>query len=699
MTAAMYSRRHRPTAPSARLAEPRRALLALRPLLARLAAFTVFAAFATLAAGCDGGSVPRAQHLPNPDPWPAISGPPRTARIANYKISATLDPARHVITATQTLTWTNTGGSLVTALPFHLYLNAFKNESSLFMQSSRGQHREARASENWGYIDVSSIRIDGTELRPKARFLGPDETVLEVPLEAPVAPGETVEVTMRFTDQLPEVFARTGYKGDFHMIGQWFPKIGVRVGLPGAETWACEPFHVATEFFADFGTYDVELTVPNTYVVAATGVLTAATRDASRGTRTLRYRAEDVHDFAWMADPYMQKLKGTAKLAHGTVEVRVLFRPEQKDFAERHLAAAISTIEIMSELFVPYPWPVATVIDPPMDAVAGAGGMEYPTLVTTAGDSVFARPGLHLPEFVTIHELGHQWFQGMLASNEVEEAWLDEGINQWSNGIVLERMYGQRGSGVDWLDIQSDVFELARSAMDYPDSIPSPIATAAYAFVDYSAYGDATYSRTMLALRTLERMVGQPAFLAAMKRYSETWAFRHPTGRDFFEQISRELGRDLSWFFDSSFHQIGGSLLAIRSMSCRPYHAPRGVFGDGAERKVVSENAAPKTGAHRCSVIVQNTGTIRVPVNIDVIFEDGTRERLRWEDTGQTAWKEFTIERSSPIAEVQIDPDGDVLTSDPLPLYRRVIGDPRASYRAAARLGFWTQMLMQAVGL
>jgi hypothetical protein len=663
------------------------------------AALALLALLVPALAACDGGRVPRAQHLPNPDPWQAIADPPRTARIASYKIAATLDPARHVITATQTLTWTNTGESPVTALPFHLYLNAFKNESSVFMQSSRGQHRSARASENWGYIDVSSIRIDGDELRPQARFLGPDETVLEVPLPKPLAPGGTIEVSMRFTDQLPEVFARTGYKGDFHMIGQWFPKIGVRTGLPGAETWACEPFHVATEFFADFGTYDVELTVPNTYVVAATGVLVTATRDPGRGVRTLRYRAEDVHDFAWMADPYMLKLNGTAKLASGTVEVRVLYRPEQRSFAQRHLDAAISTIEIMSELFVPYPWPVLTVIDPPMDAVDGAGGMEYPTLVTTAGDSVFARPGIHLPELVTVHEVGHQWFQGMLASNEVEEAWLDEGINQWANGIVLERVYGQRGSGVDWLDIKAEIFELARAAMDYPDSIPSPIATAAYAFVDTSAYSDATYGRTMLALRTLERMVGQPAFLAAMKRYSETWAFRHPTGRDFFEVISRELGRDLSWFFGPAFQQIGGSALAIRSMQCLPAHAPRGVFGDGAERKVVNESAAPKTGAYRCSVIVQNTGTIRVPVDIDAIFEDGTSQRLRWDDTGNGAWKEFAIERSSPIAEVVIDPDGAVLTTDPMPLHRRVVGDPRASYRAAARLGFWAQALMQAVAL
>jgi Peptidase family M1 domain len=578
-------------------------------------------------------------------------------------------------------------------------LNAFKNEMSLFMQSSRGKHRAAKATENWGYIDVASIRIGGNELRPLAHFIGPDETVLEVPLPAPLAPGESIEVSMRFTDQLPEVFARTGYKGYFHMIGQWFPKVGVLVGVPGAETWACEPFHVSSEFFADFGTYEVDLTVPDAYVVAATGVLVAAERDSTRGMRTLRYRADDVHDFAWMADPYMVRITGTAKLAHSTVEVRVWFRPEQKAFAKRHLAAGIATIETMSELFVPYPWPIATIVDPPMDAADGAGGMEYPTLITTAGDSVLAPPGIRMPEFVTIHELGHQWFQGILASNEVEEPWLDEGINQWSNGVVLERLYGKPASAIDWLGMQAEIFDLMRAAMDYPHSIPSPIATAAYAFVDNEAYGTTTYSQTAMAMHTLEQLVGRPEFLAAMKHYAETWAFRHPTGRDLFDALSQHLNRDLSWFFDPAFHQLGGSQYAVRAMDCRPSHAPRGVFGERADRKVVTESAAPATGAYRCSVTVQNTGAIHVPINIDVTFEDGTQERLRWEDTGTGAWKQFEMERSSPIAEVAIDPDDDVMTGDPMLTRRRVIGDSRAAYRAGARLGFWAQTLMQLVAM
>src|SRR6185503_10647150 len=111
--------------------------------------------------------------------------------------------------------------------------------------------------------------------------------------------------------------------------------------------------------------------------------------DNPDGTRVLTYRAEDVHDFAWMIDPYMTFIKGVTKVDGRDVEVRVYHRAAQADFAARHLQAAIGTIEQMSQLFVAYPWTMMSVIDPPPDAASGAGGMEYPTLVTTAGDSVF----------------------------------------------------------------------------------------------------------------------------------------------------------------------------------------------------------------------------------------------------------------------------------------------------------------------
>jgi hypothetical protein len=642
--------------------------------------------------------------MPKIDASPALrgGGAARSPRAANYKIEARLDPVRHQITASETLTWTNTSTSEVDTLPFHLYLNAFKNEQSLMMRTSQGMLRRARASDTgWGFIDVESVHVAGVDLtaklRPPASANG-DETVVELPLLQPVAPGATIEVAFKFTAQLPEVFARTGYKGEFHMVAQWFPKIGVRVGAPGAERWECQPLHANTEFFADFGTYDVALTVPSTHTVAATGVLTNAV-DAGHGLRTLSYHAEDVHDFAWMADPYMEVMSGQAKLADGgTVEVRVYHRPEQEGFARRHLAAGTGAIEKFSAMFVPYPWPIMSVIDPPVDAASGAGGMEYPTLVTTAGDSVFARPGVRLPEYVTVHEIGHNWFQGILASNEAEEAWLDEGVNEWADVHVMAALYGGRTSLIDWMGWQAEISALLRAASSGGADSPSPIATAAYAFVDGRAYGESSYGGAQRALLTLEELVGSQRFAAAMKTYAKTFAFRHPTGRDLFDTLSTELGQDLSWFFEPVFHKVGGLQLALRHAKCRPARAPRGVFGAGSTKKTVTELDAPDTATWHCEIIVQNTGVVHVPVEIELRFADGSSKQLRWDDRGTASWERFVIERSSPLTEVWLDPENKIALDNPTEHHYRIDGDGAASLRAGAWFGALAQTLMQVVG-
>jgi len=658
-------------------------------------------AVAALACGRDHGA-PRVRPLPAIDARPALrgGGAPRSPRIANYKIEARLDVARHQIIASQTLTWTNAGATAVDTLPFHLYLNAFKNEGTVFMRASRGEMRGARASDTgWGWIQLESVRIAGVELASKLVYPGRprDETVVEVPLPAPIEPGGTVEVDFKFTAQLPEVFARTGYKGEFHMVGQWFPKVGVRVGPPGAEAWECRPFHAWTEFFADFGTYDVALTVPSTYVVAATGVL-ANVVEAPGGTRTYSYRAEDVHDFAWMADPYVDVMNGHAKLEDGNVEVRVVYRPEQEHFARRHLHAAIGAIERFSAAYVPYPWSIMTVIDPPVDAASGAGGMEYPTLVTTAGDSVFTRRGIRLPEYVTVHEVGHNWFQGILASNEPLEAWLDEGVNDWADAKAMNELYGPRASVIDWRGWHAELMALRR-AVATQGALPSPVATAAAAFVDGEAYGEASYARTMLALHTLENFVGPARFAAAMKVYATTFAFAHPTSRDLMETLQRELGQDLLWFFGPALYEDGAVNLALRTAECRRAHPPRGVFGEGTARRTVTETEAKPTGSYVCEVIVTNTGSVHVPVEVELKFADGSSQRLRWDDRGQDSWERFVVERSSRLVEVWIDPDDKVALGAPTRRHYRLEGDGSASLRAAARLAAITQTLMQVVGL
>jgi len=323
--------------------------------------------------------------------------------------------------------------------------------------------------------------------------------------------------------------------------------------------------------------------------------------------------------------------------------------------------------------------------------------MEYPTLVTTFGDSVFARPGMRLGEYTTVHEVGHNWFQGILASNEAVEAWLDEGVNEWADSKVLDELYGPRTSGLDWMGWQAGAAALQR-AIEGDDAQPAPITTAAFAFPDTSSYGVATYLTTARALQTIEGLVGSARMTAAMKAYATRYAFTHPTGRDLFETLQSELHEDLSWFIAPVFGQVGKHDVSIRSAECTPAHQDRGVFDNGATHKTYTEVERPDTAGFSCEVVVQNLGNVHVPIDIELRFADGTSERRRWDDRGAGAWERLVVQRSSRLVEVRLDPDGVITLDAPVAHARRLEGDGAAAMRAAARAASWAQTAMELIG-
>ena len=631
--------------------------------------------------------------LPVPTARPPLRRPgPLSPRLASYRIDATLDPTNKRISATERLTWKHAGQAPVSSIPLHLYMNAFKNESSLFMSESRGQLRFERMSAGkWGWIEVSSIRLGTEELRPRAR-LGADETTMEVPLPSPVPPGGTVELDLAFTVQLPEVFARTGYKGDFVLAGQWFPKVGVLEVGPEGQAWHCEPFHAFSEFYADFGVYDVSLTVPDTHVVAATGVLVRV-ESAGAGLRRHVFHAEDVHDFAWMADPHMRTMQAEAD---GDVDVIVYHRPSQEGFARRHLAAAVRALEGYGRRFGAYPFSTLRVIDPPVDAAGGAGGMEYPMFVTTDGDGFLFGPGVFQPEEVTVHEVGHNWFQGVLASNEVDEPFLDEGLNEYAGGLILDEWLGAGGSIARRWGLELGYYPAHQCAYD-PDLYASPIVARSYQFPTALEYGVVVYAKSAVALKTLENVVGREPLVDALGAYARKAAFRHPTRADLFAALETHLGPEAGLFLAQSFVAPGSVDYRIRDVHTRRAHAPRGVFGEGEGRKVVDEHDAPDGKEWIAEVVVENVGTVAVPVEIELVFADGARERRRWD--GRAPSIQLTHRGPAELVEARVDPDGRI----PLE-HERLANDwrvpfRRPAWRAALRAGFWEQNLLQLVGL
>ena len=230
---------------------------------------------------------------------------------------------------------------------------------------------------------------------------------------------------------MPRTFARTGAIGNFFFIAQWFPKLGVLQD----DGWNCHQFHAGTEFFSDYGVYDVSLTVPAGWPRRRHRRRSASAATTRDGTTTHRYYQEDVHDFAWTTSP--DYIVRTARFEHPRlppVEMRLLLQPEHAAQADAISTPRATTLKYYGEWFGAYPYGHITIVDPAFQS--GAGGMEYPTLFT-AGTRWLAPAGVTTPEGVTVHEAGHQFWYGIVGNNEFEDAWMDEGFNTFSTARAV----------------------------------------------------------------------------------------------------------------------------------------------------------------------------------------------------------------------------------------------------------------------
>ncbi|HEX2923042.1 MAG TPA: M1 family metallopeptidase, partial [Chloroflexota bacterium] len=370
---------------------------------------------------------------------PASTAHAQAKEIASYQISVKLDTDQKLLSGSERISFLNDTANPVGDLYLHLYPNAFRGIDSTFMRENPEEARRSVAENNWGYMDLSVLRLaSGQDLLAAATL---DDTVLHVPLPAPLSPGETLQMETQFTVKLPRLIARMGYQGDQYTIAQWFPKLAVLTD----SGWNAHQYHANSEFFADFGSYRVEITLPDRFVVGATG-LPAGERENGDGTKTLTFQANSVHDFAWVANPQFREAWARA----GNTDIRLLYPPEHDGVKQRFLDAAVAALENFGRWYGPYPYARLTVADVPERAGAG---MEYPTLVTVSQE-VPSSLGVLDIEQVTIHEIGHQWWYGMVATNEFEEAWMDEGFTTYSTRKLSDQMYGADRSMGDVLGLR-----------------------------------------------------------------------------------------------------------------------------------------------------------------------------------------------------------------------------------------------------
>jgi hypothetical protein len=590
---------------------------------------------------------------------------PFCPQIANYSMDVSLNTDNHTLTGTEILEWTNNSQVETRELWFHLYWNAFQNDRSDFLTEGRerwGRIISRFQKEDWGFCRIDSIVLldeengENADLTGTFTFQQPDnnnihdQTVFTVQLPEPVAPGETVRLRIHFFSKIPTPIHRTGVYKENYFIAQWFPKIGV---LYEGE-WNCHQFHATTNFFADYGTYDVEITLPSRMIIGATGEHMGRV-DHSDGTSTHRFYQHSVHDFAWTASPDYIQVKENFEFAPGKrTEITLLLQPYHKHLQKRYMQAVKHSLTYCSRSYGDYPYSTVTCVDPAYNN--RCGGMEYPTFFT-GGAYFLTHPRISSPEGVTIHEFGHGYFYGLVGTNEFENAWMDEGFTSFLDSEVYYAaypppLYSRRFFNIPVVFSEVSIpVESSGISRHRRTSNMDIMQLFTWQFMNRSSYGANSYSKGELMLRSLKRFMGPEKFAEMIKAYSTRNWFKHPRPEDFYAVVSEFSGKDMSWLLDQFIYGSGNLDYAAAHIRNRRQQPLRGWSKEEFHNGKSTEGQA----IYESEVLVRRLGGVQVPVEVLIVFDDGVKKREIWE--GKYRWKRFKYRSSVKIEQAVVDPD------------------------------------------
>ncbi len=634
---------------------------------------------------------------------------PLSLRPTNYDINLTLDDRSKSIDATQVLRFTNQSTEPIRELQFYMYLNAFKNTESTFLKGTSnifGSNFSNRTKDEWGWINIEKITRGGGELAvdltEKMNYIQlddgntADQSVLEVALDKSILPGETAVFNLKWQAKMPKTIARAGYSKDFYLFCHWFPQLGVfEKNLAGQWGWNCHQFFRQTEFYADFGVYDVHITAENKFVMGASGCLVTE-KNNGNGTTTRHFHAEDVIDFAWSVYPNFEVTEDRWQ----DVQIRLLVPPEHSKLTPRYLHALRFALDYLQKHVGKYPYPSITVVDPPFHGLH-SGLMEYPTLITVG--TFYGMPSnIRITESLVVHEFVHQYFMGMVASNEKEEAWLDEGFVTYFEDRIIDAAFGEKQALMDVFGYRFDNRELTRleyTTMSNPRE--GTVARPGWKFSE-SNRKSLIYSKTATALRTVQELLGEEKMDKIIQSYFEKWKFRHPRGHDFMAVLQSELmaandsvfARQVYHLFEKSIYDAVVLDYSVTWISNENLFSPQGIFGKNAsEFNYKNDNESQPTLS---KVEVQRKGDWVFPVEILVTFEDGSTQILNW--SGEEGTKIFEFSGNLKIVSAQIDPQQKIgLDIDWNNNSLTLKPEKSPCWKYAVKAIFWVQNLLQTV--
>jgi hypothetical protein len=478
----------------------------------------------------------------------------------DYRIEAVLDEATDVLRGRARLHYTNNAPVAIDTLWLHQHLNAFRPNSAWAERELEfGERRFADLGpDEHAFERFRSVEIDGVRVQP--HYPGaPDSTVVALPLPAPLAPGATATVLMDWDARLSTTPRRQGRAGRQYDFAQWYPRIAVF----DADGWHYHPLMPQGEFFGEFGSYDVTLEIRDDQVIGATGVpvegdpgwqrvaapghgdrivlrrdaypameaesLGLLTGSPGDGMRRIRWRAQEVHHFAWSISPEFVYEGGVWR----DIPVHVLY---QRQAAEEWgngvaLERTYLAMEWTDHLFGRYLWPQITNLHR-----IESGGTEFPMLIMDGSAS----------EGLIVHEIVHQYAHGILANNEWRDGWLDEGLTSFLTNWYWEET-GRPEQEV-WQATMTSLREMERAGRTQPVALPDAD------FVDFPTYIAMAYRKPAVVFRMLRWMVGEETMLEVMRTYYERNKLSHVDEGDLREAVSLATGQDFDWFFDQWIH-------------------------------------------------------------------------------------------------------------------------------------------------
>ena len=504
-------------------------------------------------------------------------------------IEVRLDDTKHFLHGFETIHYTNHSTDTLSYIYLHLWPNAYSSERTTFakqqtLNSSTAFHYN-KPSER-GFIDSLDIWVDGHSVTPNTAEGLPD--IARIDLPHPLLPGGSMQLQTPFRVKIPIVFSRLGHSGQAYYISQWFPKPAVY----DRKGWHPLPYSDQGEFFGEIGSYDVQITLPENYIVMATGncmneheaawldslsavpypVMKLPTRRvkqwrdsvnrfplSSDRWKTLHFREDNVHDFAWFADKRFIVRRDTVQVPAGggidahSVTIYAAALPSGYSHWAKATGYIKKTVAYLSDAVGPYPYKTVKAVEGDLKA---GGGMEYPTVAV-----IDRRASSSFIQQTIVHEVGHNWFYGLLATNERDYAWMDEGFNTFYERRITQSIEPSMGMKEAFSTRMEDVlyYDAAATRSDQELNNTSSAFTK-------GAYGLDVYYKAALMLGWLEGYIGRDTFRTAMKDFYAQWHYRHPYPQDLAEVLQQHTSKPIDWFFTSALQTDKGIDFALKKV-------------------------------------------------------------------------------------------------------------------------------------